>query len=59
VELLLLVLAVALPGRDDGCCRDEGRAFADAGEQLLEQAGLLDLDCDVVDPAAVAVASRP
>ena len=35
--------------------RNQRGSFVEAGEELLEDAGLLDLDCDVVDAAAVMV----
>ena len=54
-QLLALMLLVALAGRDDGRGGNERRALAETREQLLEQARLLHLDRDVVDPATVAV----
>ncbi len=51
----MLLVALARCAQRGG--RDESRSFAEAVEQLLEQARLFDLDRDVVDAAAVVVGS--
>jgi hypothetical protein len=53
------VLLLALARRTYLGGRNERRALADSREQLLEHACLVDLDRDVVDPAAVLVGTLP
>ncbi len=55
LDLTALMLLLGLLGAEDERSRHQRGSLVDAGNEVLEEAGLLDLDGDVVDAAAILV----